>query len=146
MPRNNLVEFKSKRLRSCQARVHTATAHDGTRNYLLESYDSNVIDARNLADGTWEITLLPRWNYSRTTAYHVRAFLEDYLHVRIPVGELRNALADARECAGYTFVDAQCVPDWHRRKRVTVCGGERAQSCARAFWWGVTWYNGYWGF
>lgn len=140
----NQIHFETKRLRSCTARVHKATTEGGV-SYLLESYNSNVVETFLHPDGVLEITLLPRWNYSRTTQYHVRAFLADYLGIRISVSDLRNAFAQANANNGYTTIQAQGYPDWHRHRDVVILG-EKYWKSARAIWFYNSPATGYWGF
>lgn len=140
----NEIHFETKRLRSCTARVHKATTRNGAVSYLLESYNSNVVDACLHPDGVLEITLLPRWNYSRTTQYHVRAFLADYLGIVIPVSVLRDAFSQANANGGHTTIQAQGYPDWHRQRDVVILG-EMYMRSAKAFWFYGSPATGYWG-
>lgn len=143
------IKIERKRLRSCSASVLIATRDDGEKMCLLQSYGSYVMEAHFCADTNgWEITPLPRWNYSTTTQQHVRKFLEDYVGVQISVQTFRDAL---KYCEtpdshfGAACIHAQRVPDWHLRKDVMILG-KRWQPSVRAFWRTQGYSSAIWGF
>ena len=132
MTRVNLAVTK-KQLRSCSATVFTAKRVDGTNLYLLRSYGSNVMEIFPDDRGGWNVTLLPRWNYSNTTNSHVRKFMQDVTGDYVSVPDFRDIIKCQKE-AGIG-----------RHGNYHVAFGERWQKSCKTFWENCGVY-GEWGF